>query len=271
MSTNWKKITRILAAFALLGAIIACGGSDDDSSGGETTGATTTAEGTAAAQPGAAAGGAPQTLQLGQPPASMQVPIPPSFNLTIATAGEYQIDATGSPMDPELFVYQGDELIEQNDDGGDGLNSRIVRFMDAGTYSVRVVEHRARPFTAQVQAQQLQPLTPVGAITVGQPTVVTFEDFPLLQRPRNDRAAAKAITFNVAAAGQYTCTASADNGRDPKMALIQNGQMLEEDDDSGEGNNAQITRQLQPGNYVIRVWDWIRRGDMRITVTCNQG
>lgn len=269
MKTNFKKATRILAAFALLGAIIACGGDDDEGST-ETTTAEGTEQGVAAAQPGAT-GGAPQALQLGQPPASVQVPIPPSFNLQVAENGEYQIDVSGSPMDPEVFIYQGDQLVEQNDDGGDGLNARVVRFLAPGTYSVRVVEHRARPFTAQVSAQRLQPLEPAGAITPGQPLVVTFPDFPLLNRPRNDRDAAKAVTFNVAAAGQYTCTAAADNGRDAKMALIQNGQVLEEDDDSGEGNNASITRQLQPGNYIIRVWDWIRRGDMRITVTCNQG
>lgn len=267
MKTKLTKATRIVAAFALLGAIIACGGDDEDST--ETTG-DDTEQGVAAAQPGAG-GGTPQALQLGQPPVSMQVPIPPSFNLQVAENGEYQIDVSGSPMDPEVFVYQGDQLVEQNDDGGDGLNARVVRFLNPGTYSVRVVEHRARPFTAQVSAQRLEPLEAVGALTVGQPTVVTFPDFPLLNRPRNDRDAAKAVTLNVAAAGQYTCTASADNGRDAKMALIQNGQVLEEDDDSGDGNNASITRQLQPGNYIIRVWDWIRRGDMRITVQCRQG
>lgn len=267
MKTKLTKATRIVAAFALLGAIIACGGDDDDST---ETATDDTEQGVAAAQPGAT-GGAPQALQLGQPPVSMQVPIPPSFNLQITENGEYQIDASGSPMDPEIFIYQGDQLIEQNDDGGDGLNARMVRFLNPGTYSVRVVEHRARPFTAQVSAQRLQPLEPVGALTPGQPLVVTFPDFPLLNRPRNDRDAAKAVTLNVATAGQYTCTASADNNRDPKMALIQNGQILEEDDDSGDGNNASITRQLPAGNYVIRVWDWIRRGDMRITVTCRQG
>lgn len=267
MSTNWKKATRILAAFALLGAIIACGGNDDSS--GSTTAEGTTAEGTAAAQPGA--GGAPLTLQLGQPPASLAVPIPPSFNLTVAAAAEYQIDATGSPMDPEMFMYQGDQLIEQNDDGASGLDSRIVRFLAAGTYSVRVVEHRARPFTAQVQAQQLQPLTPVGAVTPGQPVQVQFPDFPLLDRPRNNRDAAKAVTFTVAAPGQFTCGAAASNNRDAQMAVIQNGAILAEDDDSGDGNNASVTRQYTPGTYIIRVWDWIRRGDMTITVTCNPG
>ena len=267
MSTNWKKATRILAAFALLGAIIACGGDDDSS--GSTTAEGTTAEGTAAAQPGG--GGAPLTLQLGQPAASLTVPIPPSFNLTIAAPAEYQIDATGSPMDPEMFMYQGDQLIEQNDDGASGLDSRIVRFLAAGTYSVRVVEHRARPFTAQVQAQQLQPLTPVGAVTSGTPVQVQFPDFPLLERPRNNRDAAKAVTFTVAAPGQFTCGAAASNNRDAQMAVIQNGAILAEDDDSGDGNNASVTRQYTPGTYEIRVWDWIRRGDMTITVTCNPG
>jgi len=264
MTTNWKKASRILAAFALLGAIIACGGSDDD---GDNPTATTT-QGTAAAQP---AGGAPAALQLGAAPAALTVPIPPSFNLTIASPAEYQIDATGSPMDPEIFMYQGDQLVESNDDGGEGLNGRIVRFLAAGTYSVRVVEHRARPFTAQVQAQQLQPLTPVGAVTVGQPLQVQFPDFPIMHRPHNNRDAAKAVTFNVTAAGQFTCGAAASNNKDAQMAIIQNGAVIADDDDSGEGNNASITRQFTPGNYIIRVWDWIRRGDMTITVTCNPG
>lgn len=265
MKTKLGKTTRILAAFALLGAIIACGGNDDEDD------QNTESQGVAAAQPGATPGGPPQDLQLGQPPASIQVPVPPSFNLAITEHGEYQIDAVASGMDPELFVYQGDSLVEQNDNGGDQLNGRVVRFLPPGTYSVRVVEHRARAMTAQVQAQRLQPLTPAGALTLGAPLAVAFPAYPLLSRPSNDRDASKEVTLTIAAAGQYTCSASADGTNDAKMSIILNGEVLQEDDDSGEGNTAQITRQLAPGTYQVRVWDWLRRGNMNITVTCRQG
>ncbi|MBX3275531.1 MAG: hypothetical protein KF729_35050 [Sandaracinaceae bacterium] len=261
MTDHWKKTTRVLAALALLGAIIACGGSSDD----DGAPITATSEGTAAAQP---AGGPPQALALGAAPTSIQVPAPPSFDLTIAAQAEYQIDAMGAPMDAEIFLYRGDDLVESNDDGGEGTNARIVRFLDPGTYSVRIVEHRARAMTAQVQAQQLPELTPVGTLTPGQPLQVQFPNFPILQRPQNDRDAARAVTFTVAAPGTYQCDAAASNGRDAKMAIIRDGLIVAQDDDSGEGNNARITRAFEPGTYSIRVWDWIRRGEMTITVSC---
>jgi hypothetical protein len=140
MNSKFKKVTRILGAFAILGAILACGGSSDDSSGNTTTTTTTgaqptgeTAPGVAAAQPGG--GGAPMALAVGQPPATLQVPIPPSFNLEVATAGEYQIDVVGQGNDPRMFMYQGETLIEDDDDGGENNNARIVRFLTPGTPS----------------------------------------------------------------------------------------------------------------------------------------
>lgn len=271
MNTKIKKATRILAAFALLGAIIACGGSEDSSGSTTTTTGTqpaTTAEGVAAAQP---AGAAPQALTLGGAPASLNLPIPPSFNLTIATAAEYQIDVTGTGGDPKVFLYQGETLVEDDDDGGEGTNARIVRFLAPGSYSVRVVEYRARAMTAQVQAQQLQELTPVGALTLGQPLVVNFPDFGFMNYPENDRAASKAVTLTVPAAGQYTCTATMDNERRVKMAIIQNGAVVAEDDQGFTEQQASITQQLQPGNYTIRVWDSIYRGQTNATITCRQG
>ncbi len=272
MNTKFKKVTRILGAFAILGAILACGGSSDDSSGSTgttdntaTTGtqpATGTAPGVAAAQPGAG----PVALALGAAPTTMQVPTPPSFNVTVAAAGEYQIDVTSAGNDPRIFMYQGDTLVEDDDDGGDGNNARIVRFLTPGTYNVRVVEFRGRELTVQGQVQQLQPLEPTATLTLGAPTVVQFPDFGFMNRPQNDRAASRAVNFTVAAAGQYTCTATMDNDRRVKMALIQGGTLVAEDDQGFRDQNASITQQLQPGQYQVRVWDSIYRGE-----TCVQG
>lgn len=270
MKTKLMKATRILGAFAVLGAIIACGGSDDDSNNSTTTTATEPTQGVAAAQPGAG-GGAPAALQLNQPPASLEVPIPPSFNFTVATPAEYQIDVTGTGGDPRLFMYQGETLVEDDDDGGEGTNARIVRFLTPGSYSIRVVEYRARAMTAMVQAQQLQPPTAVGAITLGQPLVVQFADFGFMNMPENERAASKAVTLTVAAAGQYTCTATMDNDRRVQMSIIQNGGVVATDEQGFTEQNASITQQLQPGAYELRVWDSIYRGGCRATITCTQG
>ena len=53
------------------------------------------------------------------------------------------------------------------------------------------------------------------------------------------------------------------------MMMIQNGSMLEEATPNRQGI-ASISRQLQPGQYIVRVWEWIRR-DANITVNCAPG
>jgi hypothetical protein len=272
MKTKFTKALGIGAAFTLLAAIIACGGDDEESSTTSSNTQPTTQQGVVVAQPGQT-GNTPAVLQLGQPPASLAVPIPPSFNLTITEPGEYQLDVSSSgDGDPRMFVYQGDTLVEDDDDGGENTNARVVRFLTPGSYSIRVVEYRARAMTSTAQAQRLQPLAPTGTLTVGQPLVVQFPEFGLFDRPENDRGASRAVTLTVAAAGQYTCTATMDNDRRVQMQLIQGGATVVASDDQGfTENQASITQQLQPGAYEIRVWDTIYRGETRATITCNQG
>ena len=272
MSTKMKKVTRILGAFAILGAIIACGGGGDD----ETTTTTTAAEpvapeGVAAAQP-AAGGGAPVALTVGQAPAPLNVPTPPSFNIENATAAEYQLDIVASSGDPKAFLYQGETQVESNDDGGEGYNSRIVRFLSPGSYSLRVTELNARPLSVTGQVQQLQPPTPVGALTLGTPLAIEFPDVGFMNRPSNDREAAKAVTLTVAAAGQYTCTATmtGDSYR-PKLQIISNGAVVASGEQGYRDSNASITQQLQPGTYEVRVWEALYRDETRATLTCTQG
>jgi hypothetical protein len=271
--TNFKKAMRLLATLSILGALIACGGDDEANNSNNTANTATPATqpanaAVAAAQPAA---GAPLAMQVGQPPQTLNVPIPPSFDLTVAAPGEYQIDISAQGNDPRMFLYQGDTLVEDDDDGGDNTNARIVRFLTPGTYSVRVTEYRARTVTVQGQAQLLQPLAPTATLTLGAPTVINFPEFGFTDRPENDRGASRAANFTVAAPGQYTCTATMDNDRRVKMQLIQGGTLVAEDDQGFTEQNASITQQLQPGEYQIRVFETIYRGQTNATITCRQG
>ena len=61
----------------------------------------------------------------------------------------HRLDVTSTGSDPRVFLYQGESWVEDDDDGGEGTNARIVRFLTPGTYSVRVVELRARTMAAR--------------------------------------------------------------------------------------------------------------------------
>ena len=241
------------AALLWVALAVACGGEP------EGRGAPVEGPGAPALQPGS--GRHPQLLAAGQPPISVDVPAPPSYRLVIDAPGEYQIDAQGEPRNADLFVYRGDELVASDHEPGD---AQLVEFFERGAYSVRVVEHRARPMTAQLSAQRLRPLTPEGSITLGEPFVVTIAPFPFRARPRHDRAAARAVLLEVERPATVRCDASTRGQqrgrRDPVMAVIDaDGRLLARDDDGGEGHDARIRRALEPGTYVVRVWDWMRR------------
>lgn len=265
----WTSRRSFLALIFALGLAGGCGA--EEGTGEPDDGPVESEEGSdegAAGEAGGEAGG-PETpsITVGQPSA-LEVPAPPSFALEIESPGEYRVDALGTAVDPELFLFLGEELVAQDDDGGDGLNSRVVRFLAAGSYSLRVAERRGRSFTAQVQVQRLEPPEPVGAVSAGHPLQVQFPPFPLLRRPGNDRAAAKSVTFEVGAAGEYTCHASSTPNRSARMAIIHEGAVIAEDTD---GHDARITHELATGTHRIRVWDVARRGDMVITVSCEAG
>ena len=205
----------------------------------------------------------PAVLTVGAPPVGVQVPIPPQLTLNIAQPGEYQIDAIGAPMDSKMHLYLGDQLVETDDDGGDGANARIVRFLQPGMYNVRVSEYRARAMTAQVQAALLPPLTPAGTLMPGAPLMINTP------HAMTQREASAEVVFTITTPGMFQIDAVSTTN-DPKIALIFNNGILEENDDGGDGNNARIRRQLMPGQYRLRVWDLVRRATP-VTITLNPG
>lgn len=214
----------------------------------------------AAAVPAMPAG--PATLVVGAPAATLAIPAAPSFNFTVPAAGEYQIDVMGQPMDAKVLLYQGDQHIETDDDGGDGTNARIVRFLAPATYSLRIHELRGRAATVQVTAALLPPMPSAGVVTPETPLTVNVPG------GSDERSASAEVTLNIAQAGAYTIDAIGVGDLDPKMQLIQNMGQLASNDDGGEGNNAQIRRQLAAGTYQIRVIDFRKRpGQIMVRVS----
>ena len=59
------------------------------------------------------------------------------FRVRVTQAGTLTVETTGS-MDTVGTLWQGDEEITTDDDGGDGHNFRLVASVDAGTYMVAV-------------------------------------------------------------------------------------------------------------------------------------
>jgi hypothetical protein len=198
-------------------------------------------------------------LTIGAPPTTVTAPAAPSLTLTLPAAAEVQLDAMGAPMDAQLLLMQGDSLITQDSDSGEGVDARIVTFLAPGTYQARVMEWRGRAMSARVQAQILPPMTPAARLAPGAPPTV-------IQTPQGDspRAASAEATLTVAAPGNYRLDATSSG--DAELMIIQNAAIVAQDSDTGEGTNAQITRQLAPGVYTLRVRDYGNRASA-ITVT----
>ena len=191
----------------------------------------------------------------GGPPQPLHVPAMPLATFTVATPGEFQIDAMGGTADAQLVLLSGESTVAQDADSGDGVDARIVAFLAPGAYGVRVYEWQGRAMSARVGVTALAPMTAVASIAPGAPPAVV--SVPAGSSPREGSVE---VTLTVAAAGNFRLDAvTADSSIDPELMLIQAGALLASDSDSGDGTNAQIVHQLAPGVYTLRVRDWINR------------
>jgi hypothetical protein len=115
----------------------------------------------------------------------------------------------------------------------------------------------AVPLTPAVPTMPTPPVPGGQAILPGVPVNAAFAPgLPVDPdgRPYLDYA------LNVAAPGQYTITLTSPNGLayDPYLHLLQNGVVLQSNDDGGGYPNAQIAQQLMPGTYTVRVSSFTR-------------
>lgn len=172
------------------------------------------------------------------------------YRFVSPVASTYTLETQG-PSDIWMSLYgSGSQnesaLVTEDDDSGEGSNSRIVSNLSAGTYFIRIRHYQATGtgnYNLSVN-RNAQPQPGPAEIVVNGPEV------------QGSIAAANesdVYLFNASQTATYTITTGSTdtfltlNGPDNQNAFIS------QDDDSGPGSNSQIIRVLIPGIYYVRI------------------
>lgn len=165
-----------------------------------------------------------------------------SYQLDIRQSGYYVIDMRSSEFDSALEL-QGNGVSVGDDDGGEGLNSRLRVPLEAGTYTLR--------------AKSVGQGNGMFQLTIGSGAL------PAGVRLRNSGALAldgsvvhgalsgspREYQLRVAQAGRVTIDLGSEDF-DTVLELRGNGVSLD-NDDGGSGTDSRITTVLQPGSYTV--------------------
>lgn len=157
-----------------------------------------------------------------------------------------------------LLVLRGEGVEHRDDDGGEGLDARLVQVLEPGDYTIEATSATGGSglFTLTVTTAGVPEGTGGGTLTVGSPKEA------LLLPGAADRYA-----FSVAEAGDYVMhMASLDF--DSWLELFDaEGRPLASDDDSGGGLNARIRIALEPGDYTLEASAIAGDGGYQVSVS----
>ena len=195
------------------------------------------------------------------------------FTFTLPSSQEVTIDLR-STTDTYLFLLDGagqnGSVITFNDDGGNGLNSRIVRTLPAGTYTVEATTYasgRTGDFSVSVAAALTSQCE--DSISLNQNVSDSWES-SCASTHRSGRYA-KYFTFTLPSSQQVTI--DLQSATDTYVFLLdgsgQNGSVIESDDDGGNGYNSRIVRTLSAGDYTVETTTYSsgRTGSFTISVS----
>ena len=179
------------------------------------------------------------------------------YTFTLSSRQQVTIDLQ-SLVDTYLFLLNGSgqtgSVIGEDDDGGSGTNSQIIRTLSAGTYTVE-----ATTFVAGVTGNfdvSVSVLTPPS-----DPCVDSIKDNinksgswePSCTSTHRSGSYAKYYTFTLSSRQQVTI--DLQSLVDTYLFLLngsgQTGSVIDEDDDGGSGTDSQIIRTLSAGTYTV--------------------
>ncbi|MCY3952273.1 MAG: pre-peptidase C-terminal domain-containing protein [bacterium] len=192
------------------------------------------------------------------------------YRLDVRDAGEVTIELS-SQTDTYLYLLdaQGDVIVE-DDDGGSGTDSRIVRDLSVGRYLVEATTYRAGAsgsFTLGVRvARSASPPSPpppssqgsdsssgCGVVSLGAVGgSVSRGGAWTADCESSQRSGRFARVFGFTLGAEREVTVDLESSVDAYLYLLDGqGRVVDEDDDGGSGLNSRITRTLAAGTYRV--------------------
>lgn len=178
------------------------------------------------------------------------------FSLTSPQAITIRLDSVEA--DPFLYLLddQGD-VVEFDDDGGSGLNSRIDRLLPAGTY--RALATTFTPgetgwFALAIKVVDTGPDGPCAARYLGSvsETIWTSGEWTPHDCEADQRPGAYADNYTFALEEESLLAIDLESNADAYLFLLDaTGDAIARNDDGGDGHDARIQRRLPAGEYQI--------------------
>jgi len=159
------------------------------------------------------------------------------YTLQLDRAQLVTIDMRSEMID-SVLVLKGKNIEREDDDGGEGLNSRLNVVLEPGTYDV--IAQTARPGSGLFELSATTREVPVAKrLTLGQRTDAELE-----------AGLPGRYSFTVNAPGRYIIEMTAPEV-DSYLRLYRGNEEIAQDDDGGTGTNARIDAELSRGSYII--------------------
>jgi uncharacterized protein YjdB len=188
------------------------------------------------------------------------------YEFILSAPAKIEIQMNSTIVDPYLFLADATlNVLEEDDDGGVGLNARILRSLPAGRYFVFANTYAAGSFGAYQLVVQPAP----AACVIGRATAIpSTTDAQLgtascLQRDgsyedRFDLVLTQSTTLRV----DMTSTAF-----DPSLVLLDATELvIAKDNDGGLGTNARLDVDLAAGRYTVLARGRTSSGAYRLQV-----
>ncbi|MCE8010058.1 MAG: hypothetical protein ABN479_09510 [Billgrantia sp.] len=160
------------------------------------------------------------------------------YQLTLEAPAMVTLDMLSADFDAFLELH-GDGVFASDDDGGEGLNARLIRSLEAGEYTVLARSHSGQGsglFELRAAAIALDELASEGQLESGRALQAWLEP-----------GARNVYEIVIEEAGDYRLDLHSDDF-DAYLELEGEGLFLS-DDDGGDGMNSRIATHLEAGTY----------------------